>query len=255
MSSCVSHLLSLSRSAFAVAALLVFSIRGTLAGPPFVTDDPEPTDTGHFENYFYSEGTRASGAMSGIASGFEMNYGAFADTQVNIAIPLSYQTGSESHERFGIGDASLGVKYRFIEEDGEGWRPQVSFYPSIEMPLGSPGGRNVREFFPLWAQKSFGDWTTFGGGGYWNNPGRDNRDYWFCGWALQREMSPDLSLGVEIFHQTADTAGGRSSAGAGIGALYDLSENFHLVGSFNAGVQNSRTTNQYSYYFALEWTK
>src|ERR1700729_811796 len=48
-----------------------------LAGPPYVTDDPEPTDTGHFENYLYIEGTHAAGAMAGPSAGIEINYGVF----------------------------------------------------------------------------------------------------------------------------------------------------------------------------------
>jgi hypothetical protein len=245
----------LSRIGLAAVALLAISMRGALAGPPFLTDDPEPTDTGHFEDYLHSDATRAGGATFGTAVGLEINYGAFADTQISADLPLGYQTERHDSTRFGLGDATLGVKYRFIEEDDAGWRPQVSFYPSIEIPLAPSAGRNTREFFPLWAQKSFGDWTTFGGGGYWNNPGAGNRDYWFCGWALLRKMSPDFSMGAEIFHQTADKTGGKTGTGAGVGALYDLSENFHLVGSYDAGVRNARATDRYSYYFALEWTK
>jgi hypothetical protein len=28
-------------------------VAAALAGPPFVTDDPEPTELGHFEMYLY----------------------------------------------------------------------------------------------------------------------------------------------------------------------------------------------------------
>ena len=36
--------------------------------------------------------------------------------------------------------------------------------------------------------------------------------------------------------------------------LYDLSDRFHLVGSFNSAIQNREATNAYSYYLALKWT-
>jgi hypothetical protein len=33
-----------------------------------------------------------------------------------------------------------------------------------------------------------GDWTTYGGGGYWINQGRvDDKNYWFFGALLQRK--------------------------------------------------------------------
>ena len=64
-------------------------------------------------------------------------------------------------------------------------------------------------FIPIWLQKDFGDWTTYGGGGYWINPGPGNRNYWFAGWLLQRQVTKQLALGAEVFHQTASMAGRR----------------------------------------------
>ena len=57
---------------------------------------------------------------------------------------------------------------------------------------------------PLWAQKSWGPWTTYGGGGetlfdhaahaigYQNFP--------FAGWLLQRDIGKKLTLGGEVFY-------------------------------------------------------
>ena len=56
--------------------------------------------------------------------------------------------------------------YRFIEEDDNGWRPQVAFFPQAFIPVGPANrGAPVTELFPVWLQKSLGDWTMFGGGG------------------------------------------------------------------------------------------
>jgi predicted CXXCH cytochrome family protein len=55
--------------------------------------------------------------------------------------------------------------------------------------------------------KDFGKWTTYGGGGYGFNPGPGNRDYWLVGWQLQRQITNKLTLGAELFHQTAFTTG------------------------------------------------
>jgi hypothetical protein len=225
-----------------------------LGGPPFETDDPEPTPEGHFESYLFTAGTQAAGMFSGTSAGVEVNYGAFADTQVTLALPFDFESPPGAGARFGLGDAALSVKYRFVEEDEDGWRPQIAVFPEIDLPLRSSAGKNARQFFPVWVQKSFGDWTTFGGGGYWNNPGAGNRDYWFTGWALLRKISPVFTAGVEIFHQTADTVDGTDATSVGVGAMYDLSEAFRLVGSFNTGVQNHAAGNACSYFVALEWT-
>ncbi len=46
--------------ALGAAGLLMLS-RPALAGPPFVTDDPEPVELGHWEVYGFSAGTQVQG--------------------------------------------------------------------------------------------------------------------------------------------------------------------------------------------------
>ena len=113
-------------------------------------------------------------------------------------------------------------------------------------------------------QKDFGKWTTYGGGGYWFNPGPGNKGYWFTGWLLQRRVADDLLLGGEVFHQTASTTGGpgsvgyplgsRDSTGFNLAGVYDFSEQYHLLFSAGRGLQNASTTNEFSYYLGLPWT-
>ena len=146
----------------ATSATLVFAATGALAGPPFTTDDPQPTDYKQFEIYLYSEGTHSAGNTTGTLPGIEINYGAAPNLQVSIAIPLAYDRGENHGARMSYGATEIGVKYRFIEEDETGWQPQVSFYPSAEIPIGDSdrpagiGGGHTRFFLPLWTQKSFG---------------------------------------------------------------------------------------------------
>ena len=66
----------------------------------------------------------------------------------------------------------------------------------------------------MWAQKSFGDWTTYGGGGYWINQDEKTGDknFSFFGWLLQRKITEKLTLGAEIFHQTGDTSASSDNA-------------------------------------------
>ncbi|HEY8948248.1 MAG TPA: hypothetical protein VIM56_05135 [Rhizomicrobium sp.] len=242
------------------AAALLAPVSGAFGGPPYATDDPEPTDYRSFEIYTYSEGTHSDGHTSGTLAGVEVNYGAAPNLQLSAAIPFAFDKGTGRATLYGYGAVELGVKYRFIQEDDDGWRPQVSFYPSAEIPVGDDdrpngiAGGHTRYFLPLWTQKSFGAWTTFGGGGYWINPGIGDRNYWFMGWALQRQIAPNLSIGTEIFHQTRDTARGESSTGVNIGAIYDIDDRWHLVGSIGTGLQNVRQTDESTYYVAVEWT-
>lgn len=230
------------------------------AGPPFATDDPEPTDYRHFEIYLYSEGTHVSNDTSGTMPGLEVNYGAAPNLQVSVAVPLAFDKGENHGTLYGYGATELGLKYRFTQEDERGWRPQVSIFPSVEVPIGDSdrptgiGGGHTRYFLPLWLQKSCGPWTTFGGGGYWINPGHGDKNYWFAGWALQRQITRDFSIGVEVFHQTSDSVSSPASAGVNVGGIYDFNHRWHLVGSIGTGIQHRKTTNELAYYAAIEWT-
>ncbi len=229
-----------------------------LAGPPFATDDPEPVDYKHWEIYVFSEGTHTVGETEGVLPGFEFNYGLLPEVQLSVTAPFAYHRITDEETQSGYGDTELGLKYRFIQEDEKGWRPQVSFYPSIELSTGKVDKDldegHQKEFLPLWLQKSYGPWTTFGGGGYWINPGSENKNYWFFGWALTRKITEKVSLGGELFHQTADVIEGTSSSGFNLGGTYDFTENHHVVFSAGRGIGRGSETNQFSYYLAYEFT-
>jgi len=227
------------------------------AGPPFRTDDPEPVDYQHWEVYAFSTGTEVHGDAAGILPGIEVNYGAAPGVQLHIIMPLAYDS-ADGGTRFGYGDTELGVKIRLVDEDKDGWRPMIGVFPLIELSSGNArrglGAGYTREFLPLWIQKSFGDWTSYGGGGYNINPGPGNKNYWFAGWYLQRQVTDQLALGGEIFHQTADRIGGGDSTGFNLGGIFDFTEHHHLLFSAGRGLQNARDSNQLSNYFGYQLT-
>jgi len=193
----------------ALAALLAACPLGrAVAGPPFLTDDPEPVPYQHFEFYMLTTGTAVRGDTQGAAPGFEFNYGIVPNGQVHIIAPLAFDSPGGPAQS-GYGDTELGFKYRFIDEDEHGSRPMVGIYPLIELPTGDEGralgAGYVRAYFPVWIQKSFDGWTTYGGGGYWINQGDGtaNRDYVYVGWLLQRQVTKQLAIGDEIFRPGA----------------------------------------------------
>ena len=230
------------------------------AGPPFRTDDPEPVELHHWEYYTFTSGTHVSGDTSGVGPATEFNYGLIPNGQFHIVAPASFDIPAGGPNQFGYGDTELGFKYRFIEEDKNGSRPQVGVFPMLELPTGNQskglGSGHVRVFLPVWVQKSFGEWTTYGGGGYWinQNDNYGDKNYWFAGWLLQRKITDKLTLGGEIYHQTADKVDGVDSTGFNLGGFYDFDEHNHLLFSAGRGIQNASTTNLYSWYLAWQIT-
>lgn len=251
---------SRGRLAARVAVLCAIGLlcRPAAAGPPFRTDDPEPVEYQHWELNLLSTGTAVRGATTGVLPGVEVNYGAAPNLQLHIIAPLGYEATSGRAIGFAVGDVELGAKYRFIEPAEDDWFPQVATFPLIEVPLGNQklgfSTGHMQVFLPIWLQKDFEPWTVYGGGGYWINPGFGNKDFWFYGVALWRSVGESLHLGVEVFHQTANVVGGKDSTGVNVGAVYDLSERWHVLSSVGTGLQNVSATNQFSYYAAIQLT-
>jgi hypothetical protein len=121
-----------------------------IAGPPFRTDDPEPVDYTHWEFYTFTSGTHISGDTSGVGPAFEFNYGLIPNGQLHIVAPTAFDSPAGGPTLFGYGDTEIGFKYRFIEEEKDGSRPQVGMFPLIELPTGNEnrglGAGHVRVF-------------------------------------------------------------------------------------------------------------
>ena len=113
----------------------------------------------------------------------------------------------------------------------------MSLYPLLDFPTGNAahqlGSGRVHGFVPLWVQRSFGPWTTFGGGGLWLNPGAGNRNYWYAGWQAQCRISGFATAGTEAFYATPNQTGAKANLGFNVGLVLDLNEYHHVL--FSAG--------------------
>ena len=216
--------------AAAVAMLVLAAPDYANAGPPFLTDDPEPTDTGHWEIYAPALDAAGSGRDYAGAFGAELNYGAMRNVQVTVGLPISYAHDANGFET-GVGDLELSIKYRFFHDEAAGL--SVAAFPGVSFPTATHdlGADKMTALLPVWAQKDVGPWSIFGGGGYAINPGPGNRDYWTGGFAVSRQVSETLLLGVEVDRQGADTDDGRAATSLGLGAILQLKAPFRLLGS------------------------
>lgn len=200
------------------------------AGPPFLTDDPEPTETGHWEIYGPLIEAEGKGADYQGAAGIEVNYGAAPGLQLTVGIPVAFAHDSTGTS-WGTGDLELSAKYRFYHDEKAGL--SIAAFPGITIPTASNGmgaGR-VTALLPIWIQKDSGRWSVFGGGGYAINPGPGNRNYWTGGIAVSRQVTEQLMIGVEAERQGADTIGGNGATSLGMGAIYQLKAPFRLLAS------------------------
>jgi len=236
---------SIRRFSLGVFSATAAFVSPALAGPPFLSDDPVPTEYRHFEIYALAAGDHTRDGDSGVA-GIDFNYGATPDLQLTAVIPIEYERPRGGSLAGGVGAIELAAKFRILHQESFGW--DVAVFPRLFLPSASSsfGAQHASMLIPVWIGRDMGAWSTFGGGGCALNRGDDAQDYCLAGWALTRAVSQRLRIGGEIFHQTADARDAEPSTSLGLGATYDLSRNHHLLGYLSRDVSGAERTSWYT---------
>ncbi|MGZ2413011.1 hypothetical protein ACUXST_002453 [Sphingomonas sp. F9_3S_D5_B_2] len=227
-------------SRVAAALLLVSCAAPAFAGPPYLTDDPAPTDVGHWEIFAF---TAAGGRGSDLDddTGLDLNYGVAKDVQLTATVPVGLSHEASSAWRAGTGDLELAVKYRVIHDERRGISAAV--FPRVILPTSSlEHGGKARVLLPAWVQKDFAGGTSlFGGGGYEINPGAGNRDFWQVAAAVTHDLNEQVSLGAELARQGRDAAAGSAETNAGFGGIVKISEHHAVLVSAGPTWSGHRT--------------
>jgi hypothetical protein len=235
-----------------VTILILCNIQFIYAGPPFDTDDPETVRFKHWEYYISSINSHQVGVWSGTSPHIELNYGLIPNVQIHLLLPMNYIYSNHNGADFGYADTEFGIKFRFIQETENS--PQVGIFPIVEIPTvknGEFSDGKAKIYLPVWLQKSWGKLTTYGGGGYWINPGSNNKNWIFSGWEIQYDFSKAVTLGGEIYYHSADTKSTRSETGFNLGGSINPSEKFHFIFSFGHTFTKDNT---FTSYLGLLWT-
>lgn len=231
-----------------VSLALAGAAMPAIAGPPYLTDDPVPTDTGHWEIYTFAAGEGQRADLDANA-GLDLNYGPVKDVQLTATLPLSFEHDMPDGWRNGTGDLELGLKYRFLDDKKSGI--SAAIFPRVILPTSSlETGERTRLLLPLWVGKDLGEGTSlFGGGGYELSPGSGNRNFWQGAIALTQDVGKRLSIGAEITRQGPDTDGGTAQTRAGVGSIFKLSTHYALL--FSGGPTWAEHKTGYHFYGAL----
>lgn len=234
-------------------SLLLACCRAAWPGPPFITDDPEPVEYRHWEVYVSSIVVCDPSGTAGTLPHIEVNNGPAPNLQVHMILPYAFSRAAGEGTNRGLGNVELGVKYRFVQEKRR--QPMVGIFPLIQVPTGSEskglGGSHFQFFLPVWLQKSWGPWTTYGGGGYFINPGQGNRSYWLFGCEIQKDLSEQLTLGGEVFGTTPDAPDAPAEVNFNLGGFYNFDEGHHLLFSAGRGISGDI---EFMSYLGFQWT-
>ena len=224
------------RLALIVAGLFVVTAH---AGPPFLTDDPEPVERGHAEINLIAQATR-TGAGRGGSFQAELNLGCAHETQCHVAVPVATERPIGGPSRTGLGDAEIGAKLRFLDRPDDGWSAAV--YPTLFVPTGDVhrglGNGRAQLLLPLWVQRSVGAWNLDLGTSLLVDPAPAARNSWYTGLLAQRSFGDRLSVGAEVFHRGSPAIGERASSGFNVGAIVHVADHQNLLLSLGRGLTN-----------------
>jgi hypothetical protein len=156
----------------ALVSTMLLVTAAASAGPPFETDDPEPVECHHVE-VDVAQARQSEPVVTGPA--WEIDYGPAKNVEVSV--------GAQPHE------TEIGSAIRFVPETKN--QPQIGILPTVAIQ----NNGKVETSFPIWAQKTVGAWTVFGGGGI--SFGSE-----FTGLSVTRNFRSGSTLGVEIYHES-----------------------------------------------------
>lgn len=140
----------------------------------------------------------------------------------------------------GLGNSVVGVKWRFLENEAEGWAlsvsPQVEFNNCASSYRRGLVEKNTEFAIPLQVQKTFGGIATaFNFGRSLHARDSHDSDGWFAGIAAGRQVSEKLHAGVEFYGETSRGMD-RGWLLFNLGATYEFNDRLSFSASAGRGV-------------------
>jgi hypothetical protein len=227
----------------AAAGALGLAVSATVlaqGGPPFVTDDPGTPGDGRWEINVAFLSEKREGERRLETPLVDANYGWGDRIQLKLEVPWVVQSTREEPVRNGVGNALLGVKWRFAEEENRG--VAVAFYPQVEINLlSSSTRRGLAErgtglLLPLAIEKNLGPFSTNLEIGHQFREGE--KGLWFGGLALGRGLSDRLELAAEVFG-LASTRFATVEFSGNIGGRWKVGRRLVLLVSAGTGIRGS----------------
>jgi len=205
-------------------AFLIFAMIGCSAaawaqgGPPMVTDDPETPGPGKWEINLGAIGEHTDHWSVDFPDA-DINYGVGEHIQLKLDVPLTF-TNEQDRWRSAIGETSVGVKWRFIDEsDAQPW--QMSMYPQFVSAVSDYSKRigaapeHSELFLPVEIARKFGEFEVAADAGY--GIVEEEPNYWEAGVVAAHSCgSENLACLLEVRHRWQQPTDGETLLNAGL---------------------------------------
>ena len=222
-------------------------------GPPMVTDDPDTPGDGHWEINLASIGSQTFRHWNVDALDADINYGWGDHVQLKLDAPWTYARDAGGDWRSGLGAVNVGVKWRFVDEEEQGFA--LSTYPQYLSAWSAYSRRHgiaspdQQFFLPLEISTKTGGFEWVGEFG--RNFVRGAGDQWELGVVAAHACGNDnLECLLEI-HQTEASHDAQTLVN--FGAHYQLSRSLILLAA--VGREFGRPTldqQRLLYYFGVQ---
>ena len=220
---------------------MIFHADAAHAGAPFLTDDPgfvaqgwEVRPQANFEDNV--NGTIETGAL-------DLNYTIVPTFKLNLTLAEKRIDPTVGPSASGFADTDFKFKWRFLEEDPNGWLPAMSIAPNVTLPTASSrnglGDGVWRYRLPVQIGKTFGDYYAFGEFGYQWAASKSASDQVVYGVAVQRSLTPAFTLGIELNGSAPADSWRDFGLTANLGAAYVINDHVQLLGSIGRTVRDT----------------
>ena len=226
------HLLNLTLGAMALAV-------NAIGGPPLLTDDPDTPGPNHWEINLAITSEKSGDEWKFEAPLLDLNYGVGEHIQLKYEVPLVVVGGKNETVCGGLGNSTVGVKWRFLDEENA-WL-DVSTYPQFEFNHGrSSVNRGLAEsgrsfLLPFEIAHKFGRLTAYSELGHFWNQKRPNE--WLYGIAAEYEVSDKVSIMAE-FHGTAEYRFRDDELVSNLGSRWKFNEHTSFLISMGRAVRS-----------------
>lgn len=224
-------------------------------GPPLITEDPGTPGAGRWEiNIAFMMEQRRTGREFE-APVLDINYGLGDHIQLKFEVPWVTLDPEGEESRNGLGNAQIGLKWRFLDEDRHG--VSMSIYPQLGLNLRNSSherglvDRGTEFLLPLQVARTLGPFEVSLELGYTFI--EEDLDEWVYGIAVAYPLSDQL----ELLGEVAGTAGrdfGADELVFNLGAAYEVDEHLRLLLSLGRSFRDSaRGEPELLIYFGLQF--
>jgi len=222
----------------------------TPGAPPLDIDDPNTPGCNGWEVNIVTSGELGK-AMSFETPLFDINYGIGDNIQLKVEAPVTF-VRIDGTSKAGVGDAEVGIKHRFFEDESR--EMTIAVYPQLEFAIPGTAAADDSEGpivkFPVLmstkvGETSKGDVMITANAAYNLATRSDVRDHVAAAFGIGFPLTSSIAMMVEATTEqslTANMAGVRDSVyKANLGLLGKLSSHVLWFGAFGESYSASDT--------------